>query len=307
MKSMRVAGTGQTPALIATDVPQPRPQKGEVLVRIHAAGITLTELAWFPTSHTKNGERRTGAVPVHEFSGEIAELGDGVEGLSVGQEVYGMNDWFAEGALAEYCITQPDWIAPKPRKVDYAEAASIPIGGLTAWQGLVGRAKLRAGERVLVHGGAGAVGIFVIQLAHLLDAYVIATASAHNLDFVKELGADEAVDYTADHFEDKVRNIDIVFDAVGGKTLERSWRVLNRNGRMVTIAADSEATSDERIKQAFFIVEPDSKRLAEIGNLIDAGDLRTVVDAVLPLSRASEAYAGTIERKGRGKIVVTVR
>ena len=165
MRALRLDGSPQTPALIEKEVPQPKPRQGEVLVRVCAAGVTPTELLWYPTSHTKNGDQRNGAVPSHEFSGEIAEIGARVAGISIGQEVYGMNDWFADGALAEYCITQPDWIAPKPRHLSHAEAASVPIGALTAWQGLFDRAKLQPGERVLVHGGAGAVGVFVLQLA----------------------------------------------------------------------------------------------------------------------------------------------
>ena len=133
-----------------------------------------------------------------------------------------MNDWFAAGALAEYCITQPGWIAMKPRCIDFAEAASVPIGALTAWQGLFECAKLQAGERVLVHGVTGAVGVFAIQLARLQGAHVITTVSAHNIDFAKELGAHEALDYKVGRFEDEVRNIDVVFDTVGGETLEWS-------------------------------------------------------------------------------------
>ena len=189
------------------------------------------------------------------------------------------------------------WITP--------EATSVPIGALTAWQGLFEHAKLQAGERVLVHGGAGAVGVFVIQLARSCGAYVITTVSAQNIEFVMGLGAAEALDYRAGSFEGKVRDVDVVFDAVGGETLDRSWGVLKENGRLVTIAAGSEATLDERIKRSFFIVEPYREQLVEIGRRIDAGELRPVVDTVLPLSKAADAYTGKIEKKGRGKLVVT--
>jgi NADPH:quinone reductase-like Zn-dependent oxidoreductase len=298
MKSWHLSDFAQNPQLIETDVPQPKAGPGEVLVRVYAAGVTPTEGVWYPTSHTKNGEKRTGAVPSHEFSGEIAETGE---------QIYGMNDWFVDGALAEYCVTQPDWIAPKPRGLSCAEAASVPIGALTAWQGLFDRAKLKAGERVLIHGGAGAVGIFAIQLERSRGAYVITTVSARNSEFVMGLGANEAIDYTAARFEDKARDIDVVFDSVGGDTLRRSWGVLKENGRLVTIAADSEKPADERTKQAFFIVEPNRQQLLEIGKLLEAGDLRPVVDTVLPFSQASAAFTRNIEKKGRGKLVVTVR
>lgn len=304
MKSMRLSDSGQT--LSEAEVPQPAVKAGEVLVRVHAAGVTPTEVAWYPTTHTKDGNRRNGAVLVHEFSGEIAELGDGVKGLAAGQEIYGMNDWFDDGALAEYCLTRPEWIADKPSGISHVEAASVPVGALTAWQGLLDRAKLRAGERVLVHGGAGAVGIFAIQLAHLHGAYVITTVSANNTDFVKSLGADEALDYKAGPFEEKLNDIDLVFDAVGGNTLQRSWRVLNETGRLVTIAADNEGTSDERAKQSFFIVEPRRDHLVEIGKLLDAGDLKAVVDTVSSLSEAAELFSPSVARSGRGKMVVRI-
>lgn len=218
-----------------------------------------------------------------------------------------MNDWFVDGALAEYCVTQPDWIAPKPRRLSHPEAAAVPIGALTAWQGLFARAKLQPGERVLVHGGAGAVGIFAIQLARSRGAHVSATVSAHNLEFVKRLGANQVIDYKATRFEKEVRDIDVVFDTVGGDTLRRSWDVLKPAGRMVTVAADSENTRDEREQQAFFIVEPDRQQLSEIARLLDAGELQSVVDRVLPFSQASDAYTQAVRKKGRGKQVVTLR
>jgi NADPH:quinone reductase-like Zn-dependent oxidoreductase len=306
MKSMHLSGLSQKPMLIEQDVPRPNPKRGEVLVRVHAAGVTPAEIVWYPTSHTKTGGTRSEPVPSHEFSGEIAEIGEGVTRLSAGQQVYGMNDWFEDGTLAEYCITQPDWIAPKPSRLTHAESASVPIGALTAWQGLFDRAKLLPGERVLVQGGAGAVGLFAVQFARSRGAYVIATASEHNLDFVKNLGADEVLDYKAAPFESKVRDLDVVFDTVGGETLRRSWNVLKPNGRLVTVAGDSESSSDERVKQAFFIVEPRRDQLVEIAKLLDSGKLRTVVDTVLPLSRASDAYTGSLHRTGRGKIVISV-
>jgi NADPH:quinone reductase-like Zn-dependent oxidoreductase len=302
---MRLSDSGQE--LMEVNVPRPSAAKGEVLVRVHAAGVTPSELAWSPTSHTKSGEKRTGAVPSHEFSGEVAEVGEAVEGVSAGQEIYGMNDWFADGALAEYCITRPEWIAPKPGTLSFAEAASVPTGALTAWQGLFDRAKLRAGERVLVHGGTGGVGVFAIQLARLRGAHVITTVSASNIEFAKELGADECIDYKAGAFEERVRDLDVVFDAVGGETLKRSWSVLNQRGRLVTVAAGSEAITDERTKRAFFIVEPRRDQLVELAKLLEAGELKAVVDAVVPLSKAGDAYAGAMERTGRGKLVIAVR
>jgi NADPH:quinone reductase-like Zn-dependent oxidoreductase len=145
MKAIRLSGSTSEPIFSETDIPMPKPGAGEVAIRVFAAGVTPTEVLWYPTSHARNGDPRTGAVLSHEFFGEIAGIGDGVTGLSIGQEIFGMNDWFADGALAEYCLTQPQWIAPKPRRLSHVEAVSVPIGALAAWRGLFDRAKLQAG------------------------------------------------------------------------------------------------------------------------------------------------------------------
>jgi len=281
------------------------PGDAEVLVKVHAAGVTPSELSWYPTTHCKDGSPRVKAVPGHEFSGTIVEVGRDAGGFSVDDAVYGMNDWFRDGATAEYCVTSPAMLARKPQRLTHAEAATVPIGALTAWQALFERARLQAGERILVHGGAGAVGAFVIQLAKMHGAEVIATATGVNLEFIESLKADEVVDYRSVRFEDVIAKVDVVFDAVGGDTLERSWRLLNPGGRAVTIAADSEGTSDRRVKDAFFIVETNQEQLENVGLLIDGGTLRPFVGAVVPLSSAPAAYAGTVARRdGRGKVVV---
>ncbi len=287
------------------ETPKPRPQQGEMLVQVHAAGVTPTELLWSPTSQRQDGSPRLRAIPGHEFSGVIAEIGSGAAGFSVGDEIYGMNDWYADGATAEYCITVPASIAPKPIRLSHPEAATVPISALTAWQGLFDRAKLQPGERLLVHGAAGAVGVFVVQLAARHGAEVIATASARDRDFLLQLGAKRVIDYTSAPFENDVRDVNVVFDGVGGETLTRSWAVLKPSGRMVTIAADSEATKDERVKDAFFIVEPNQQQLIEIGKQLDSGKLRTFVGAEVPLADAPAAYARKVTRAhGRGKVVV---
>jgi NADPH:quinone reductase-like Zn-dependent oxidoreductase len=307
MKAIQVNSSQHGAKLVPAEIAKPEPQEGEVLIRVHAAGVTPTELLWYPTTHTKDGAARTNAVPGHEFSGVVEAIGKHVSGFDIGDEVYGMNDWFADGATAEFCITVPQNIAPKPASLTHEAAATVPIGALTAFQGLVERAKVVSGERVLVHGGAGAVGLYAVQLAHLRGAYVIATASAHNRDFVKQLGANDVIDYKASPFEEEVRDVDVVFDAVGGATLDRSWRVLKPNGRMVTIAADSESTNDQRIKDAFFIVEPNREQLIEIGQQLDAGRLKAFVNGVVALNEASVAYSGTLkEKRGYGKVVVSI-
>lgn len=307
MNVMRFNGAGQSPSLIAGKLPIPEPKAGEILVRVCAAGVTPTERLWYPTTHDAKGGARTGAIPGHEFSGVIAAVGPGGEAAQVGRDVFGMNDWFADGASAEYCVTLESSVATKPANLSHAEAATVPVGALTAWQGLFDHAKLVPGERVLIHGGAGAVGIFAVQFARDAGAHVIATASASSLDFLRELGAHEVIDYRKERFEDRARGIDVVFDAVGGDTLKRSWDLLSPAGRVVTIAADSEGTADERTKKAFFIMEPHQAQLAKFAELIEAGRLRCFVGGTVPLSRASEAYDGKPElRTGPGKVVLSI-
>ncbi len=307
MKAMRLVNAAGGTTLVEENVPQPVPEPGEVLVKVYAAGVIHTELGWYPTTHTKTGEVRSGAVPGHEFSGVVAAVGDGVNDVAVGQEIYGMNDWFADGATAEYCVTLPGSIAPKPKTLTHIETASVPISALTAWQGLFDHAKLQSGERVLIHGGSGAVGIFVVQLARSRGAHVIATASGHNLAFVTDLGADEVIDYRKERFEDRVGKVDVVLDTVGGETLQRSWSALKPDGRMVTIVSDVEGTDDPKLKAAFFIVEPNRDQLNEVARMLDAGTLRTFVGATVPFEQAGQAYAdGHVLKAGPGKIVIAV-
>lgn len=167
MKGICLDESAGQSVLVLADMPRPQPGEGELLIEVRAAGVTPTELSWYPTLHTKAGGVRAGAVPGHEFSGVIAAVGANVGSLAVGHEVFGMNDWYSEGAMAEYCTAPYFAVAPKPFTLSHEEAASIPIGALTAWQGLFDHAHLEPGETVLIHGGAGAVGVFAIQLARV--------------------------------------------------------------------------------------------------------------------------------------------
>ena len=304
MKAVCLHARGGPEAFTYAEAPQPRPGEGEVLVRVHAAGVIQTELSWVPTWTTPAGEPRPlPVIPGHEYSGEIAAMGPGTGDVSVGDPVYGLNDWYRDGASAEYCVARVADIARKPVSVDHIHAAATPISALTVWQGLIERAGLVAGQRVLIHGAAGGVGNLAVQLARWRGARVIATASATNLDFVRSLGADEVIDYRAERFEDVARDVDVVFDTVGGETLERSWGVLKPGGKLVTVAASGEQTTDERIRAAYFIVEPSRPQLLEIARLIDEGALRPVVGAVFPLTEAQQAYE---YKPVRGKIVLRV-
>lgn len=308
MKVMRLADSGNSPKLVEATLPDPVPASGQVVVRVSAAGVTPTELAWYPTTHDPSGAPRTGAVPAHEFSGSVAAVGPNVYDFTLGQSVFGMNDWFAQGAVAELCLTDAASIAPSPITLTPTQAASVPIGALTAWQGLFEHGHLHPGDRVLIHGAAGSVGHFAVQIAHLHGAHVIATASRHNFDLVRQLGADEIIDYHSTRFEQAVTEpVDIVFDTVGGDTLLRSLSLVKPGRYAVTIAADKESSEDPRVQHAFFIVKPNQRQLMEIAALIDTGKLRTLIDAVVPFAEAEAAYSGKVAgRNGHGKLVIAV-
>jgi NADPH:quinone reductase-like Zn-dependent oxidoreductase len=308
VKEWQFHRSSQAAHLSMAEVAVPEPQPGELLIQVCAAGVTPTELLWSTTTHHKSGEPRTAAVPGHEFSGIVAAVGAGGEpSFSVGQQVFGMNDWYADGATAEFCCTRPSDVVLKPHQLTHVEAASVPIGGLTAWQGLFDRAGLKPGERVLIHGGSGAVGVLAIQLASQRGAEVLTTASARNKDFLAELGAQLVIDYRTERFEQIVGEVDVVFDAVGGQTLAQSWGVLGPRGRLVTIAADSEATKEQRTKDAYFIVQPNQPQLGSIAGQLASGLLRPVVKSVLPFDQADRAYfPNPADRHGCGKTVVSV-
>jgi len=284
--------------------PVPEPQSGEILIQVSAVGVTRTEKLWSTTTHSADGTARSKAIPGHEFSGTVAGLGAGVTGYSLGDAVFGLNDWFAEGATAEFCITKPSNLSLKPSSLSHIEAASVPIGLLTAWQGLHVQAKLQKGERVLIHGGAGAVGLFAVQLAKSRGAYVIATSSKANIDFVKQLGANEVIDYRERRFEE-AGIVDVIFDTVGGETLDRSWDLLKPTGRLVTIP-EVESSTDPREKSAYFIVEQDGEQLASLGKLFDSGELKAFVKAELPMEEADHAYSGSIAGN-HGKLIIRTK
>jgi NADPH:quinone reductase-like Zn-dependent oxidoreductase len=294
-------------ALVIGDVPRPQPGQGEVLVRVHATAVTPTEFTWSPTFNIRTGGPRPFPIILsHEFSGVVEEVGEAAEGLKIGDVVYGMNDWFCNGAQAEFCAARATSVARVPTSLDLNKAATVPISALTAWQGLFERCHLNAGERVLIHGGAGGVGVFAVQLAKWRGAHVIGTASGRNLDFVRDLGADEVIDYRSTRFEKVVREIDVVFDAVGGETLARSWDLLRSGGRLATIVAGSEPLEEPRAREAFFIVEPNQEQLAKVAALLNADKLRAFVDAVFPLEQVREAYEVARTGGHRGKVIVQI-
>src|SRR5213082_291330 len=196
MKAIRIHGRGGPDHLVYEDVPQPHPGPGEVLVRIHATGVIATELEWDETYQTATGSPRTLPIPGRDLSGVVAEIGQGATTFAAGSEVYAMLGYGRDGAEAEFTIALPSELAPKPRTLDHVQAAAVPLTALTAWQALFVHARRAAGQTILIHGAAGGVGVFAVQLAHWAGAHVIATASARNRDFLHELGANEVIDYT---------------------------------------------------------------------------------------------------------------
>ena len=304
MRAIRLYQVSGSEALLYEDAPKPSPKGNEVLVRVHATAITPTEFAWYPTFHTPEGGARPFPIILgHEFSGVVDAIGPACMGVQVGDLVYGLSDWFIDGAQADYCLTVPANIAPKPPSLDHTQAAAVPISALTAWQALIDRAQLSQGQRVLVHGAAGGVGSFAVQVACHKKAHVIATASKANADFVAALGADEVIDYQSTPFETVARDVDVVLDTVGGDTRNRSWGILGKGGRLVTIAADAERLTQPRVRDAFFIVEPNRVQLIEIARLIDASVIRPIVGAVFAMEDFRQAYE---QKPVRGKHVLRI-
>ena len=305
MRAIRLYGSRGNETVSLDEIPMPKLAASEVLIRVHATAVTPGELEWYPSWHTPKGDPRVNAVPSHEFSGTIEEVPPDVKGLEKGDAVYGLNNWFYDGAAAEYCITTPAEIAPKPTAIDHLQAAVVPISGLTAWQALFDRGRINAGQKVLIHGGAGGVGSFAIQLAAWKGAFVWTTVSEANVEFVRELGASGIIDYRKAKFEEVVKDADVVLDLVGGDTLRRSFGAIKESGRVVTIAASSESTDDPKVKEAFFIVEANRQQLVELSQLIDAGIIRPIVSEELPLEAAAQAYFPT-KKTNPGKTVLRV-
>ena len=285
-----------------------RCRQGEVLVRVYATGVIASELTWSVTYQTKAGSTRSLPIPGHDLSGVVEEVGPGVTTIARGSAVYALTAFDRDGAEAEYTIALPSELAPKPRSLDYVQAAAVPLTALTAWQAFFDHASLVAGQTVLIHGAAGGVGVFAVQLAHWAGAHVIGTASARNRDFLRELGANEIIDYPTTRFEDVVQDVDIVLDTVGSETLERSWKVVKKGGVLVSVVSppSAEQAKAHGVRPVWFIVEPNRDQLIQIGALIDTGRVRPIIDTVLPLSQARQAYEQGARGHTRGKIFLRV-
>ncbi|MEO3828800.1 NADP-dependent oxidoreductase [Actinomadura sp. B10D3] len=294
------AGTaGMTPA----ERPEPQATINDVVLQVHASGFTPGELTWPGTWTDRLGRDRTPSIPGHELAGVVSALGYGTRGLSVGQRVFGLADWTRDGTLAEYTAVEARNLAPLPGDVDFTVGASLPISGLTAWQGLFVHGRFEVGQSVLVHGAAGGVGSMVTQLAHEAGAYVIGTGRAADRQAALDFGAQEFVDLGNDSLDD-AGAVDLVFDVIGGDIGKRSAALVRPGGMLVTIAGPPEARPADGLA-VDFVVEADRAQLTEIVQRVRDGRLRTNIGTVAALDDAVTAF-NPAERP-RGKTIIRVR
>ena len=308
MKAVCIYSYGGPGVLVYEDAPRPLPSDGEVLVRVHAAGVNPVD--WkIREGHLKDMLHHTFPLVLGwDVSGVVEALGANVSRLRVGDEVFSRPDISRDGAYADFIVIRESEVARKPESIDHIRAAALPLAGLTAWQTLFDAGGLTPGQRVLIHAAAGGVGSLAVQLAKWKGAHVIGTASERNHDFLRKLGVDQFVDYERERFEDAVQPVDVVLDTMGGDTQERSWKVLKRGGILVSIVSSpsAEAAAALGVRQVFVFIKPDAAQLAEIAKLADAGKLKAIVETILPLSDATRGQELSERGHTRGKIVLRV-
>ena len=288
-----------------TDLPEPEAAINDVIVQIYASGFVPAEIEWPSTWTDRCGRDRTPSVPGHELSGVVTALGYGTTGLSVGQRVFGLADWYRDGTLAEFIAIEARNLAPLPGDVDFTVGASLPISGLTAWQGLFQHGRLQAGQSVLAHGAAGAVGTMVTQLAREAGAYVIGTGRTADRQRALDFGAHEFLDLENDTLED-VGGVDLVFDVIGGEIQKRSAGLIRVGGTLVSIVGPTEARpANANGLTIDFVVESDRAQLNEVVQRVRDGRLRTNIGTVSTLDDAVAALNPTERRKG--KAIIRVR
>jgi NADPH:quinone reductase-like Zn-dependent oxidoreductase len=304
MKVIRIHNYGGPEVLQYEDAPRPQPQAGELFIRVQAAGVNPID--WkVRAGYMKDHMPLSFPLILGSDVSGVVEDSNGASRFAKGDEVFAM----ATGAYAEYIAVHESLTAPKPKSLHHVHAAAVPLAALAAWHALIETAELEAGQRVLIHGGAGGVGHFAVQLAKWKGAHVIATASTKNHDLLRKLGADETIDYTVVKFETIARDLDVVLDTIGGETQERSWTVLKKSGILVSLV---QPPSEEKAKAfgargVMVMNHPDGNALAEIAKLIDAGKLTPVIDRILPLSEARRAHQLSESGHTHGKIVLRVR
>jgi NADPH:quinone reductase-like Zn-dependent oxidoreductase len=312
MMALRAHARGGPEQLVYEQAPTPEPGPGEALVAVHAAGITFAELTWDLSWTTRDGRDRTPVIPSHEVSGTVAGLGAGAAGLAPGDEVYGLIEFDRDGAAAQYVTLPAAHLSARPLSVSHAEAATLPLAALTAWQALVDYSALEPGEQVLVLGGAGGVGNYAVQLAAILGGRVTATGHARQRDFVLSL---EASAFLASGREERAGDVappggfDVVIDTVGGAVLDASYPMTRRGGRLVTLGAPPAADKAAAlgVHAMFFVVTPDAAELAQLAALVDEGRLRPVLSQSFPLRDGRRAFESAGTPRPPGKTVLIVR
>jgi len=306
MMAWRVHEFGPPSVMRFERVPRPNPGPNEVLVKVEAAGVGPWD-GWIRAGKSALPQ----PLPLtlgSDLAGEIVAVGPGVSGLLGGDPVYGVTNPRFIGAYAEYAVASAAMVSRKPSSLTYIEAASVPVIAVTAWQALFDQAQLKTGQTVVIHGAAGNVGAYAVQLARRAGVRTIATAVTDDLPFVRNLGADTVIDYRTQRFEEEVRGADAVIDLVGGETQKRSFQVLRRGGKLISAVSvpDQHVAKSHGVEATFFLVNVTSQYLAEIADLTDSGKLRTRVGAVLPLGDAREAHfmLERIRPQPEGKIVL---
>ena len=283
--------------------PEPKAAINDVIIKVYASGFVGTELEWPSTWTDRLDRNRTPSIPGHEVAGVITALGYGTAGLSIGQRIFGITDWYRDGSLAEYMATEARNVAPLPGDVDFTVGASLPISGLTAWQGLFQHGRLQAGQTVLAHGAAGAVGSMVTQLAREAGAYVIGTGRAADRQKIYDFGANEFVDIENDSLED-VGKVDLVFDVIGGDIGKRSASLIRPQGILVSIVGPVEAPPANGLA-VDFVVESDRAQLTEIVQRVRDGRLKTNIGDIVSLDEAVATFNSS--KRAKGKMIIRVR
>src|SRR3954453_12482356 len=308
MMAWRVHEFGPPDVMRFERVPRPDPGPGEILLKVEAAGVGPWD-GWIRAGKSALPQ----PLPLtlgSDLSGEVVAMGPGVSDLRLGDQVYGVTNPRFIGAYAEYALASAAMVSSKPTSLTYIEAASVPVISVTAWQALFDQAQLKAGQTVVIHGAAGNVGSYAVQLARRAGLQTIATVATDDIPFARDLGANTVIDYRTQRFEEEVRDADAVIDLVGGETQNRSFQVLRRGGKLISAVSrpDQHLAENQGVEAAFFLVNVTSQYLAEIAGLVDGGKLRTRVGAVLTLADAREAHfmLEGVRPQPKGKIVLAV-
>jgi NADPH:quinone reductase-like Zn-dependent oxidoreductase len=309
MNAIRIHNYGGPEVLRHEDVPRPQVKKGEVLIRVHAAGVN--PLDWKVRAGDLNGfiQHKLPLIPGWDVSGVVEKVDAGVSRFKKGDEVFAMADPTRNGAYADYIGVREAAVATKPKSLHHVRAAAVPLSALTAWQSLFDLGHLQPGQRILIHGGSGGVGHFAVQIAKWKGAYVIATASTKNQELLRKLGADETIDYTIQKFENVAHKIDIVLDIIGGETQEHSWPVLKQGGALISLVQppSKQKANQFGVRGIMSSVQPDGAQLNKIAKLIDSAKLRPTINRILPLSEAPRAHELSQSGHVHGKIVLRVK